>query len=51
MASPVTVTIRSIRGRPSVTARYMATTVSTLFTTQPTSAGSMEELICLPVVA
>ena len=26
-------------------------TVSTLFTTQPTSAGSMEELIFLPVTA
>ena len=28
-----------------------ATTVSTLFTTQPASAGSMDELIARPVVA
>ena len=51
MQSPVTVTILVINGLPYFTALQMEIMVSTLFTTQPASAGSIEELMALPVVA
>ena len=51
MASPVTVTILRISGMDSVTASPTETTVSTLSTTHPASAGSIVEFIFLPVVA
>ena len=49
--SRLMVMILLITGRPSSTALQIATMVSTLSTTHPTSAGSMEELISLPVTA
>ena len=51
IASPVTVTIRSYNGFPSLTASLIATIVATLSTMHPASAGNMLELILLPVVA